>query len=60
MSNFLIFESSNNVVDAIDVFNVAQEMISESLSLGGSSDDTGNINNLKNSCNFGFGLIDFA
>jgi hypothetical protein len=60
VGDFLILEGSNHVVDAINVSNVTQKMISKTLSLGGSSHDTGDINNLKNSCYFRFRFVNFA
>jgi hypothetical protein len=52
MGNFLIFESSNNVVDAINISDVTQEVVAQSLPLRGSLHDTCNINNLQDSRDF--------
>jgi hypothetical protein len=47
MSNFIIFEGANDVIDAINITDIAKEVISQSLSFGSSTDNTSNINNLQ-------------
>lgn len=60
MSDVLILKGPNNVVDAVDVSDVAQEMISKALALRGSADDTGDINNLEYCSHFRFGFEHLA
>lgn len=58
--DFFIFEGADNVVNAIDVSDVAKEVVSEPFSLGGTSHDTCDINNLKHCGYFGFRLEHLA
>lgn len=60
MSNIFIVEGSNNVVNAIDISDVAKEVVSKSFSLRSTSHDTCDINNLKHCGYFRFGFEHFA
>jgi len=56
VSNILVFEGSHDMVDTISISDVAQKVVTKTFTLGGSFDDTSNINNLKNGSNLGFRL----
>lgn len=60
MRDFLIVECSNNVVDAIDVSDVTEEVVAQALALGGASHDSCDINNLKHGGHFGLGMEHIA
>jgi hypothetical protein len=45
VSHFRVFEGSNHVVDPINLFDVTEEVVSESLAVRGSFHQTSNINN---------------
>lgn len=60
MGDVFIFESSNNVINSIDLFDVAQEMVTQSLSLWSTSNQTCNINDLEDSRDFWFWFPHFA
>ncbi len=55
-----VLEGTNNMVNAINIADVAQKMVPETFALGGSSDDACDIDNLKHCCHFRFRLEHFA
>jgi hypothetical protein len=51
MGDFFILESAHHMVDAVHVTDIAQEVVSQALSLGSSTHNTSDINNLQDCCN---------
>lgn len=60
MRDFLVLEGTNDVVDAVDVLDVAEEMVAQTLALRCTPHDTGDINNLEHCRNFGLRVVHIA
>lgn len=60
MSDFFVFEGSDDVVNAVDLLDVAQEMVAETFALRGASDQTCDVDDLEDGADFRFGFPHFT
>ncbi len=60
MGDVFVFKGSDNVVNAVDLLNVAQEMIAETFALRGASDETCDVDDLEDGADFRFGFPHFT
>jgi len=60
MGDLLVLEGANHVVDAIDVLDVTEKVVTQSLALRRPTHDTGNINNLQHGSNLRFRMVHVA